>query len=184
MPGPEGSRTRRRVPWRVLGGLLLAGSGVGCASNTAPEGWLPAPEDAAAFPHGAWVTVERKQDGKRSRVDGELIALRDASVIVLAGRQWIEIPRDQTRKITATYYKARLWPLSLWSTVGTLSSLSHGWGLIVSAPLWIVVGTASTAATSHEPREVFPKASWEDLRRYARFPQGVPPGIDGLSSGP
>jgi hypothetical protein len=189
MPGRERAMRGRSAvagsgPKRALGWLLLAASGAGCASTTAPQGWLPDPEDTAAFPYGAWVTVERQEEGKTRAVDGELIAVRDSSVIVLADGQWMEIPRSGTKKVKATFYKARLWPLSLWSTVGTVSSLSHGFGLLISAPLWILVGTATTASASKEPEVLFPRVGWEKLRPYARFPQGMPPGMEELPSGP
>jgi hypothetical protein len=170
---------RRPAAW-----LLLAAGIWGCASSTAPKGWLPEAEDAATFPYGAWVRLqEQDEDGNKSIVEGELIAVRDGSIVVLVGDRWIEIRKVRVRRIQATYYHAKLWPLSLWSTLGTVSTLSHGLGLIFSAPLWIIVGTAATAGASHEPEEVFPKVPWESLRPYARFPQGMPEGMD-LSSGP
>lgn len=165
---------RRLAAW-----LLLAAGIPGCASSTAPKGWLPEAPEAATFPYGAWVRLQQEDDdGHKSIVEGELIAVRDDSIIVLSDGRWTEIGKERVRRVKADFYRPTLWPLTTWSGIGTVSTLSHGIGLIISAPLWIIVGVAATANTSHEPETVYPGVPWGSLRPYARFPQGVPDGLE------
>jgi hypothetical protein len=61
-----------------------------------------------------------------------------------------------------------------WGVLGTVSTLSHGLLLIVSAPLWvissgIVAGIESNAALVDHPEE--PLAAFA---KFARYPQGMP----------
>ena len=57
---------------------------------------------------------------------------------------------------------------------GALSTASHGVGLIISFPVWILIGSISTATQSYTPIQKFPVKSWDELIKYARFPQGLP----------
>ncbi len=59
-----------------------------------------------------------------------------------------------------------------WSIVGTVATASHGIIAIGTAPAWALVGTLVTSfafASGENEREC------TAIRRYARFPQGVPP---------
>ena len=42
----------------------------------------------------------------------------------------------------------------------------------------MLVGSSSTGVLSHQGRILKPNASWADMRLFARFPQGLPPGLD------
>jgi hypothetical protein len=44
--------------------------------------------------------------------------------------------------------------------------------------MWMIGGTAASIYRTHEPRVVVPEHPWADLRAFARFPAGLPPGLD------
>jgi len=58
-----------------------------------------------------------------------------------------------------------------WTVLGTLSTLSHGWFLILSVPIWSVVGGATTAIVWSPGVRA---SGCAEIRAYARFPQGLP----------
>ena len=68
--------------------------------------------------------------------------------------------------------------MALWTVAGTLSTASHGVALLLSAPAWIIGGSVATTKVSHAPLITYPSRPWSDLARYARFPQGLPIGLD------
>jgi len=172
MPGRDPSR-RRGV--RALCALLpLMVVHLACAGTSAPDGFLPEPEDAGQEGFGAWIEVERVG---QPRVEGEFIAVDDETVYVLDAKgALIDIPRAQVTKAKLATYESQADLIGGWATLGTLSTLSHGFILIISAPVWIVAGGLTARAVSEEPLEHAPWQDWAKLRRFARFPQGLPPG--------
>jgi hypothetical protein len=76
-----------------------------------------------------------------------------------------------------TYSSKHGWVLS-WTVFGTLSTISHGIGLVLTAPIWLVVGGIATSAQSQVPIEKYPPKTWDHLTMFARFPMGLPADID------
>lgn len=161
----------------------------GCAGPTAPRGWLPSAREAEQEAFGAWISVEYSDGSSEQVAKGELIAVGQDSVFVLTHepvfapvfevtQQLIAIPLDQIERGRLAAYDANHSTLAGWAAVGSLSTISHGWFVLASLPVWIIVGSVSTAAQSVAPIEEFPAHSWRDLRKYARFPQGLPEGLD------
>jgi hypothetical protein len=163
-------RTKRNQFFLVLCALCA----IGCASTTAPRQWLPRPDAAQKTAFGGWISVEYTEGGVTKQIDGELIAIHPDSIFVLAANNLVGIPAAQIAKAKLTAFDANTGPLILWSVLGTLSTLSHGAGLIISAPVWIISGTAATSAQSYTPQLSFPKKPWNEFRPFARFPNGLP----------
>lgn len=156
----------------------------GCATNPAPRGWLLPADSAQRDPYGAWmvVTYGANSGGPARRAAGELLAVDPDTVFLLSpGDTLIAVPRDRVLRGRLAYYDAQIWAPSLWTAVGTMSTLSHGFVLLVSAPVWIVTGTAATASQSHRPIIDVRRndgTEWRVVGRYARFPLGMPVGVD------
>lgn len=164
----------RRVAWV----LLLAGVADGCATNTAPRNFLPAPAASQRTAYGGWIEVTRGDARHPERSAGELLAIQHDSVYLLSGRGPEVYAQSDVTSAKLTAYDSESGLLATWTLIGTLSTISHGWLLVLSAPVWIIAGSVTTAHQSHQPEFLFPTAAWEDLRAYARFPQGLPPGLD------
>jgi hypothetical protein len=154
--------------------LLLAGTA--CFYTTAPKGWLPTAAEAQRDAYGGWIMVEYKAGVQRRTVQGELIAATQDSVHVLTADSIVALPTPIVISGTLTAYDAKVRTLQLWTVLGAVSTLSHGAGLILSAPVWLIAGVSATAAASKAPRVESTKPG--DIRAYARFPQGIPPGLD------
>lgn len=151
--------------------LLLAG----CATNTAPRDWLSDAEETEKQAFGAWISVMYQgTPGNSSRADGEFIALDENKIYVLTLQEFTPIDREKIEKASITAYDSKARQIGLWTLFGSLSTVSHGVALIISMPAWILVGSIATASQSYAPVNNHPPASWENLRKYARFPQGLP----------
>lgn len=167
-------------------GVVLTLAGVvcallsGCAANTAPRGWLPEAESAQTEAFGAWTEIKYMDSAsvKPRDVDGELIAVDNDSLYLLDLAGVRAYPLSGIPRGKVTLYESGASALGYWTLLGTLSTASHGFVLIISAPLWMLTGIVATANASYVSQFDFPDNSWTTLRRYARFPQGLPQPVD------
>ena len=161
----------RRGALCLLASVLV----LGCARNTAPSGWLSLAPEASREAYGGWAMV---WDSAGTQTDGELIAVNRDSVYVLTHRGLAVIPMRRVAKLNVTGYNSAAGTLALWGLAGTLGTISHGWFLLFSSPAWIITSSIAAVAHSREPREIYPEVELDKLRIYARFPQGIPAGLD------
>jgi hypothetical protein len=109
-------------------------------------------------------------------VTGELLGVDGEHVFVLDGRGVRIIHLTDLRQVYVDVMNSSNGVVGAVATgVGTVSTISHGILLVLSAPAWAVLGTAAAVAASAAQRAEFSRASINLLRDYARFPQGVPP---------
>lgn len=154
-------------------GIILSG----CASHSAPRDWLPTPAESGEAIYGGWIEV--REIGKR-QVKGELIAISTEHIYVLTDSHMVQVPCDNIKRaqVTAFDVKEHVDELKRLTFLGTLSSLSHGLLAGLTGPLWIITGSAITGGYSYWPVVRYPKDPLEAMAKYARFPQGLPPGLD------
>ena len=147
---------------------------LGCAHNPAPPAWRVSVAEAASRPRGAWIELTLR-GGVPPTVAGELLAIDAKGIHVLTqGGAVTALPGDVTKAAIGVHRNQRS-DATMWTVLGTLSTLSHGGFLVLTAPLlWGVGGGAATASESHSGVE----ESLRDARKYARFPQGLPEGLD------
>lgn len=151
----------------------------GCAGNPAPRGWRPPATAAQQSSHGGWIRIEAVDaPGTKLRTEhlaeGELIAIDQTAFHVLTTEGLRSVPRASIHRFTIVGYGTEAGALAVWSVAGGISTLSHGWFLAFTAPMWAVVGVIATTTEKHA-------GVWHDeafARRFARFPQGLPPGVD------
>jgi hypothetical protein len=161
--------------WLSLGTAVAC---AGCAAgNSAPDGWLPKPAEAQAGAYGGWIELSYDQPSEQ-RVDGELIAVSGDSVWVLSGSQGLVIPTAGVKRGKLTAYAAQKGAVTTWAVLGTLSTISNGLLLLFTAPLWIIVGPVAVESEVRAPQRKSPPLAWGELAPFARFPQGMPEGID------
>jgi hypothetical protein len=120
--------------------------------------------------------VDYKAGVSRRTVEGELIAATPDSVHVLTADSMVAVVTSSMIAGTLTTYDAQLGTLRLWTALGAVSSLSHGFGFVLTMPIWVIAGTSATASASRAPRVQSTNPTL--LHAYARFPQGIPPGLD------
>lgn len=183
--------------------LLISTLHFSCATTTAPGGWLPTSEHCATDLFGGWVSVEYKDGTAFLRADGELIAVEKDRIFVFAQNrklvekqtpfdtpaksldekreahsELIEIPTQAVLHANLRCYDPESGKLGLWTIAGTVSTISHGFVLLLSAPIWILGGSLAAASHARSSELVFPDKRWDELSIYARFPQGLPPELD------
>lgn len=167
----------------------------GCAASMAPHGWLPYAQEAQREGYGGWIEVVAGATPSYPLLSGELLAISDDSVLVLTSVGVGSRALADVLHATVEGYDPRSGDIARMTLTGTVASISTGVGLILMAPLWIIVGSISTAALSHDGQVTVdasrPAASggaghagaarrrtWQDMRLFARFPQGMPAGLN------
>lgn len=172
-----------RIPECVVV-LIVALWAAGCASTTAPRRFLPDLDAMGKNVHGGW--AECTLEG--GVAVGELLAVDADSVWLLSGGHLRVVPMHRVSSMFVTGYNADYGGLAVWTVLGTASTITHGIALILSAPVWLIVGSISTVSYSYNSRESVTRRELDEphaaaraierLRMYARFPQGLDPWLD------
>lgn len=113
----------------------------------------------------------------RERYFGELIDCdRDAVYVRVhtnVERAWARLAWSDVHLLEVE--RSSLGPAMLgWTIGGAFSTITHGYLLVISGAVWAIAGGISTAV-SWNPRQIL--LNCDDARRFARFPQGMPPGF-------
>lgn len=156
--------------------IALGATAAGCFRSTAPRGWLPAAEEASYQAFGSWIRLEDRSRRPAVVTEGELIAIDRDTIHVHSFGGLVSLPRASVCCVTLTAFHQEYGSVAAWAALGTLSTVSHGFGLLLTAPIWMLAGTAAASNASVAPR--IRSTDPEVLRRFARFPQGIPPGVD------
>jgi hypothetical protein len=162
-----------RASWRRLA-VAAALAGQACAMHSAPAGWLPKAKDLPRWCRGAWIDVEPVRGAGR-RAAGELIAVGGDEIHVLTADGLRAIPAASIAAATLVLYDAD--DSGGW---GFALSLTHGWYL----PLTLIPWLAISSGEAHAPLLRHPPWALSSFRPYARFPQGLPPGLRPKDLGP
>jgi hypothetical protein len=151
--------------------MILASGG--CAGNPAPRGWLSPAQESQADPYGAWIVISTPTGPP---IYGEFLAVeRDSIFLRLTYGTVRGVPVDTVVQAQIAWYDAQWGQLAWWTAVGSISTISHGVGLIFTAPTWGIGGSIAARAQSRAPLlEVNRPDQWNLVRMYARFPGGLP----------
>ena len=150
----------------------------GCAINTAPKGFLVTGDGEQTDTYGGWIDLELYDERE---LEGELIAIDgDSLFVMLEGRPstLVALHGRKIRKARLRAYDPQTDKYAPWVVLGTVSTISHGIGLTLTAPLWILGGSSSVATQSKMADYGYPGPEAVEMRKFARFPQGMPEGID------
>lgn len=152
-----------------------------CMSVKAPDNWLPEPENISEDVYGAWITLRLDDTDDYYFLGGEFIGYEQKTVLLLNENGLSKIAIEDIKEAIIDLYKRETSSLTWWTLGGCVASVTHGWFLIISMPVWLVSGIINSAIASHSGRfaEENPDDDWfEAVKRYSRFPGGIPKNID------
>jgi hypothetical protein len=163
----------------MRGSLALVALLCACADNPVPGHRIPAPADLGRQPTGSWIAVTGT-DGVL--VVGELIAIDRGQMFVLPEdrRLWVRAT-DQIARARLVAYAPDRRGIWTWGGLGTLSTITHGGFLFISAPVWIATTVGALVWDTQGAFTDTPDRGLEEIRAYARFPQGLPEGVNANS---
>ncbi len=155
--------------------LLMASA---CAiQHSSPDGFLPSSEKAQEDAFGAWIDVIYSDGGQHRQATGELIAVGPDSIWVKDATGGVVLPLGAQVSGRVVWYDSDPGKMVGAVLLGMVSTISNGYFLIFTAPLWLIGGSISVRIQGELPIVELPAVP-SQLSPYARFPQGMPPGVD------
>lgn len=140
---------------------------------------LPKPVELSEYTKGMWMACDIKNG---SKVAGEIIVIDSSQVLLLSENNLINTVRKNViSKAFVEFSLTTDYPEKLKSAdVIPVLTVSHGWFMVITLPLnlAIVVPTVSTHRRGSYAVEYPDKITWQELFKFARFPQGVPEGLE------
>ncbi|MBI3234330.1 MAG: hypothetical protein HYZ42_09865 [Bacteroidetes bacterium] len=140
--------------------------------------YLPKPENLVNDTHGGYVVIK---EGWFYSTAGELLAIDSIKMIILTDSNMeekseiLEIPFSKMSSFKLRY--ARNMKAGWTVPVYVLSTLSHGFFFIISAPVNALTAGIISDAAKNQYLLKSSSVTYKDLQKYARFPQGIPPNI-------
>lgn len=152
----------------LLGLLLLV------LSSCANLYYLPTPEKTGVNEYGSYIQV--KLNG-HSKVRGELIAIDSTTLVVLTNKKKLmTLPVNAVKQFKLRYARARNYGWTI-PAFGYFSG-AHGMFSAISLPVNLIVTISVTTSGNNAYSYNRKTISWDKLKMFARFPQGIPPTVD------
>lgn len=161
-------RTRELV---MLAALMSA-----CVENPDPR--HPTIEKMERQGYGSFITITTLSG---QQVSGELISVERSLIRVLrfgAGTGALTWVASTDVKAADVYEYEAEGGFGAWGVLGTLTTITHGFFLFISAPVWIITSSVVAGAETRHVILSYPEVGWSEIVKWARFPQGLPPGVD------
>jgi hypothetical protein len=164
-------RARDRLAIAILVALAAA-----CGAQN-PDPREPTLADVQRSGLGAWVQVATIHG---AFVEGELISVDAGMIRVLPPGANAVVSLSKPEIASGKLYRYTSDSgFGAWGALGTISTLSHGFWLVFSVPIWAIwTGATGAAENNHVVLQMKPgDESWAQVARWARFPQGMPRGF-------
>jgi hypothetical protein len=153
--------------------LILAALAASCV---APVSYLPEQEMIGEESYGSYIEIST-YSGKIYA--GELIAVGDSALVVReefgSRSHCLLSPLTDIKSFSIRYANGKNygWAVPLY----TLGSISHGLFLVFTAPINLIATTVIAVEASQAYEMDSRVMTFEELKLFARFPQGLPEGI-------
>jgi len=152
----------------------------GCSSVKAPWRSVPRRPQLEYEAYGGWIHLNQIVGEKTFEFEGELISIQPDTIYFLTSAGDItSLANNDVTTARLILFKTDEGTFALWASIGALSTVSHGYGLVYSLPMWLLVGRGTTSGEVKRLNYLdYPKNSFNDFKPYSRFPQGLPVGLD------
>jgi hypothetical protein len=160
--------------------LILCTLLIGCAASYAPDNWLPETADVPQNVFGGWITVITapdilNPDEKWMEYSGEFIASEDSVIIILYDSLY-QIPKSKIVNSILELDQKNTTAYGLWVLGGSVLTISNGYYMGITLPLWLFAGIPTVVGESARDRYEMDEPTqeyWDSIKVFARFPQGV-----------
>jgi hypothetical protein len=151
---------------------------------------VPLTKDIDKWPYGAQVAIRYSENTKIARrgegyfIKGELLAVENDSLYILTypPSAVVIFSKEELSTMIVAFSLTSDAPnkFSGWTALLCLSTLAHGYFAVFSLPLNLIVGAnvAASAAQSTFAALYPDNISWDELKKFSRFPQGIPEGVN------
>jgi hypothetical protein len=154
--------------------IIIGLIAIAISSCSSPK-YLPSSDKIDVSEYGSYIELLQMN---KSMIDGELIAIDRNQIVVLTNKEktCVTVPVSEVKRFSLEYAKPKHYGWSI--PVGLVLPFIHGWYSILTIPVHLIVTISVTAAGEKAFKYNNKKMTYDELRMFARFPQGIPPDID------
>ncbi|MCU7549647.1 hypothetical protein OCK74_11010 [Chitinophagaceae bacterium LB-8] len=147
-----------------------------CRTVNAPRGSVPSRTGIENDAYGGWISAVL-EDGQQP-ISGEFIAVSNDSLYIMCSEQVQCIVSSSVKTARIILYNTQTSSYALWTTLACIGTFANGAFAAFTFPAALATGIAATNAEANRINFYdHPRYSWQKLKKYARFPQGLPAGI-------
>jgi len=156
---------------------LITGASIIC-SSCSTVAYLPDINGIAKNQYGSYIEILLVGN---YYLKGELIAVNPKKVFVLKNdknfMQLDSVSLTEIKNFTLRYAKGKAKNYAWTIPASAAITISHGWFLIFSLPINLLTTTIVTTNAGSSFAMNKYDIMWDELSKFARFPQGIPPNI-------
>jgi hypothetical protein len=137
--------------------------------------YLPSSDTIDINQYGSFIRINNR---KTETVAGELISIDSSTIVILtkSSNKCISVLIKDVNRFSLRYAKPKQYGWTI--PVYTLSTIIHGSMLVFTAPINLMVTLGVTMSSEDAFQYNEKNMSFEKLKMFARFPQGIPPNLD------
>jgi len=107
---------------------------------------------------------------------GELLSVSDNDIVLLTSGGLFRYEQHSIDRARVVIYNTETAKFGLWTALSSLATVTNGYFLLITAPVNFITGAVVTGTEAKRENYVdYPKVGWPVVRKFARFPQGMPP---------
>lgn len=149
----------------------------GCSTVKAPQGSVPRRKAIVTDAFGGWISVSSKTI--QSTIQGELIAISSDSVLIMSESKVQVLSKVDIDNARIIFFNNESGAYSGWTFLNSLATISNGYFLVFTLPINLITGISTASGEAKRINYYdYPALTWEELNKYARFPQGLPDQVD------
>jgi len=155
----------------ILSGLLV----LVIISCTSTKYFLPSSETINVNQYGSYINITHKRS---VNIMGELISIDSSRIVVLmeSTHKCVSVSISDVQRFKLQYANPKRYGWSI--PAYTLATISHGVFLIFTAPINLIVTISVTSGGESAFTYSDKDMTYDKLKMFARFPQGIPANID------
>lgn len=163
--------------------LIAATALMVLVASCSPKPYLPKPKEYLGNVKGSYIQTISK--GRPQKVhEGEIIAVERDYLLIISVSRWDTTTVVLRENVLSAYIQLASTSddpgkINTWAGLMNIMTLAHGYFMIFTVPINLIasISTASGAANSTYRIEYPQEIKWEEIRKFSRFPQGMPHGV-------
>jgi len=155
--------------------ILILLLNLGCRSVSVSPGFEPTRAKLARDGFGSFIILTLNNG---SIPTGELIAVTPDTVFVLVGEKVVPFPGSSVRSARVVIFRNKAGAYGAITFLLCLGTLTNGMFLIGTLPLNLIAGIAVASSENRYRNYIDYSDTDTGLSKYARFPQGIPEGVN------
>ena len=131
-------------------------------------------------PKGSFIIAKIKGRQEKLNISGELIAADNKKIIVytLGNPRFMQPYALRDILSYEIYFAKGVENYNLHASLNNASTLTHGWFLILTLPINLIINGSINESVHKELRFNSKEVPLDQLYKFARYPNGLPRGID------